>query len=189
MSIDWDKIESESFATGGFKPFVEDGDYAVKASGIEVVERGTNGNYVMKFKFEEEEDAQYPSADHWLAWKNDNFRCYHNRNLMMVLGATKEQAEKAVETCEAKKDHSAIASAYTQMFERLLAKKPTVEIEVYTQRASNGKDYARAEFKDRSVNMGHDDETTSKPVEKKEDVLEGAEEVKAGDLDLDSLPF
>lgn len=172
MSINWDNIDKEM--GGNFKDFAEDGKYTVECNDIEIKEVGANGSIVMKFKFAED-DYQYPTADHWLSFKNDNFRQYHNRNLMMVLGATKENAQKAVEICEGKSGKDAIAKAYEQTFKKLLAKSPKVEIEVYTE----GK-YAKAEFLDRSVAMPHGN-TETKP-EKTEAPLDDAEEILESDL-------
>ena len=99
---------------------------------------------------------------------------------MMVLGASKDAAQKAVDMCEGKSGKDAIVKAYEQTFNKLVSKKPEVEIEVYTERnQSNGKDYARAEFTDRSVNMNNGSKKEDKAPE--ESPLEGAEEI---DLDL-----
>lgn len=173
---DWAKLEEEM--GGNYKNYAEDGNYEVKCNDIEIKEVGENGSIIMKFKFEDT-DVAFPSADHWLSFKNDNWRKYHNRNLMMVLGATKEAAQKAVDVCESKDEKEKIVKAYEQMFKKLLAKKPTVKIEVYTENS-----YARAEFSDRSVAMPHGNEPAKE--EKKDDVLAGAEEV---DLSDDSVPF
>ena len=178
----WEELDKEM--GGNFKDFAKDGYYTVKCDSIEVKEVGTNGSIIMKFGVEEG-DVQYPTADHWLSFKNENFRKYHSRNLMMVLGASKENSQKAVDICESKSGKEAIVKAYEQTFGKLVAKKPEVEIEVYTEHnQNNGKDYARAEFRDRSVAMSHNSESAK--VEKTDDVLAGAEEV---DLSNDQLPF
>lgn len=180
-TTNWEELDKEM--GGDFKDFVEDGDYTVKCDSIEVKEVGTNGSIVMKFGFEEADNAQYPTADHWLSFKNENFRKYHSRNLMMVLGASKENAQKAVDICESKSGKDAIVKAYEQTFGKLVTKKPEVEIEVYTERnQSNGKDYARAEFKDRSVAMPHGDKPAK--TEKVDDPLAGSEEVDLSDSDI-----
>lgn len=173
---DWAKLEEEM--GGKFKNFAEDGPYTVKCNSIEIKEVGQNGSIIMKFGFEET-DVQFPTADHWLTFKEgkDNWRKWHNRCLMVVLGATKDAAQKAVDVCESKDGKEAITKAYEAAFKKLLAKKPTVKIEVYTEN-----NYARAEFADRSVAMSHNSEPAK---EEKADVLAGAEEVDLGD----SLPF
>ena len=176
MATNWEDLDKEM--GGNFKNYATDGKYNVKCNGVEIKEVGSNGSVIMKFGFEEG-DVKYPTADHWLSFKNENFRKYHSRNLMMVLGATKDAAQKAVDMCESKSGKDAIVKAYDQTFSKLTSKKPTVEIEVYTE---NG--YARAEFTDRSVAMPHGEEpqksSTEAPAE--ESPLEGAEEIDLGDL-------
>lgn len=176
MATDWAALKDEMGSN--FKNYASDGDYKVKCDSIEIKEVGQNGSIIMKFGFEAT-DVQFPTADHWLSFKNDNWRKWHNRCLMIALGASEEAAEKAVDVCEGKSGKDNIVKAYEQAYKKLLAKKPEVEIEVYTEN-----DYARAEFKDRSVAMPHGNEPAKE--EKKDDVLAGAEEV---DLSDDSLPF
>ena len=176
MSTDWTALENEM--GGKYKNYAEDGNYEVKCNSIEIKEVGQNGSIVMRFGFEET-DVKFPTADHWLSFKNDKWRKWHNRCLMMVLGATKDAAQKAVDVCESKDGKEAITKAYEATFKKLLAKKPTVKIEVYTEN-----NYARADFADRSVSFPHGDKKQPEP---KEDVLAGAEGVTDED-DL-SLPF
>lgn len=181
----WEDLDKEM--GGNFKDFANDGVYKVKCNGVEIKEVGTNGSVIMKFGFEETDDVQYPTADHWLTFKEgkDNWRKYHSRNLMMVLGATKDAAQKAVDMCESKSGKDAIVKAYDQTFGKLVSKKPGVEIEVYTERnQSNGKDYARAEFTDRSVNMNNG----NKKEDKTDNLLAGAEDA-SGEIAMDDLPF
>lgn len=174
---DWKALKSEM--GGNFKSYAEDGDYKVKCDSIEIKEVGQNGSIIMKFGFEAT-DVQFPTADHWLTFKEgkDNWRKWHNRCLMVVLGASEEAAEKAVDVCEGKSGKENIVKAYEQAYKKLVAKKPEVEIEVYTEN-----DYARAEFKDRSVNMNNGSKKEDKG-NKGDDVLAGAEEVDLGDADL-----
>lgn len=171
---DWKALKDEM--GGNFKTYAEDGDYKVKCDSIEVKEVGQNGSIIMKFGFEAT-DVQFPTADHWLSFKNDNWRKWHNRCLMVVLGASEEAAEKAVDVCEGKSGKENIVKAYEQAYKKLVAKKPEVDIEVYTEN-----DYARAEFKDRSVAMPHGNEPAKE--NKGDDVLAGAEEVDLSDSDL-----
>ena len=172
---DWKALKDEM--GGNFKTYAEDGDYKVKCDSIEVKEVGQNGSIIMKFGFEAT-DVQFPTADHWLSFKNDNWRKWHNRCLMVVLGASEEAAEKAVDVCEGKSGKENIVKAYEQAYKKLVAKKPEVDIEVYTEN-----DYARAEFKDRSVNMNNGSKKEDKES-KGDDVLAGAEEVDLSDADL-----
>ena len=174
---DWKALRDEM--GGNFKNYAEDGDYKAKCDSIEIKEVGQNGSIIMKFGFEAT-DVQFPTADHWLTFKEgkENWRKWHNRCLMIVLGASEEAAEKAVDVCEGKSGKENIVKAYEQAYKKLVAKKPEVEIEVYTEN-----DYARAEFKDRSVNMNNGNKKENKE-NKSDDVLAGAEEVDLSDADL-----
>lgn len=176
-NIDWGSVEEEM--GGNFKNFYADGKYTAKCDGVEIKEVGDKGSVIMKFHFEETDNGQYPTADHWLSFKNDNWRIWHNKCLMQVLGATEDAAKKAVEMAESKDGKENKIKAYEQMYKKLLAKKPEVEIEVYTEN-----NYARAEFKDRSVAMPHGNEPEKE--NKGDDVLAGAEEA---DLSESDLPF
>lgn len=177
-NIDWDTAEEK--AGGNFKNYAADGNYTVKCTDVEIKEVGQNGSVIMKFKFEEGENEQYPSADHWLSFKNDNWRYVHNKRLMVLFGATEEAAKKAVEMAESKSGKENIIKGYEACYKKLLAKKPTVEIEVYTEN-----DYARAEFRDRSVAMPHGDEPQK---EDKGDsasvIIDYGEQVNLTDADL-----
>lgn len=175
MATDWDNLKDEM--GGNFKNYYADGDYKAKCDSVEIKEVGTNGSVIMKFHFEETDDGQYPTADHWLSFKNEKWRKWHNRCLMIVLGATADSAEKAVDMCESKSGKDNIVKAYEQVYKKLLAKKPEVDIEVYT----DGK-YARAEFKDRSVNMNNGNKKEDK--EPANTIIEEGEEIE-----IDSLPF
>ena len=176
--INWENIDKEM--GGNFKEFAPDGKYTVECNGIEIKEVGSNGSIIMKFGFAEG-DYKYPTADHWLTFKEgkENFRQYHNRNLMMVLGATKENAQKAVELCESKSGKDAIVKAYEQTFKKLLAKKPEVSIEVW----ADGK-YSKADFDDRSVSFPRDN---AKPEETSEPEAVAPRDDE--EIDIDSLPF
>lgn len=179
MALDWNSIQEN--AGGNFKNYYADGDYKAKCDGVEIKEVGSNGSVVMKFHFEETDEAQFPTADHWLSFKNDAWRQWHNKCLMVVLGATEDGAKKAVEMAESKSGKDNIIKGYEACYKKLLAKKPEVEIEVYTEN-----EYARAEFKDRTVAMPHGD----KPAKKSEDEapLAGAEDA-SGEISMDELPF
>lgn len=179
MALDWNKIQEESGSK--FKAYYADGKYKAKCDGVEVKEVGSNGSVIMKFHFEETDQAQYPTADHWLSFKNDSWRAWHNKCLMVVLGASEENAKKAVELCESKSSKEDKVKAYETTYKKLLAKKPEVEIEVYTEN-----NYARAEFTDRSVAMPHDNEPQKE--EAGDDILATAEEVK-DEVELTDLPF
>lgn len=177
--LDWDSIQES--AGGGYKNYYADGDYKAKCDGVEIKEVGSNGSVIMKFHFEEGDDGQFPTADHWLSFKNDAWRQWHNKCLMVVLGATDDGAKKAVEMAESKSGKENIIKGYEACYKKLLAKKPEVEIEVYTDE----KNYARAEFKDRSVAMPHDNDVQKKADE---NPLDGATDASE-EIDLSDVPF
>ncbi len=177
MAINWDNLEEEMGSK--YKPYAEDGKYTVKCVDVEVKETST-GSVVEKFIFAEDANVQFPTADHWISKKNPNFRAYHQKNLLVVLGASEANARLAVEKAEAKDDFDYAVKAYETAFKALLKKEPTIEIEVYTQ-VNNGKEYARAEFTDRKVAMPHDD---AKKPSGSASVVDDGEEV-----DLSDIPF
>ena len=179
MSINWDEVQQS--AGGDFKNYYADGDYKAKCDGVEIKEVGQNGSIIMKFHFEETNEGQYPTADHWLSFKNDSWRQWHNKCLMEVLGASEDNAKKAVEMCESKNGKENISKAYETTYRKLLAKKPEVDIEVYTD---NG--YARAEFKDRRVAMPHDNEPAKK--DPGTDIITESEDT-SDEIDLSDVPF
>lgn len=160
-----------------YKNYVNDGDYTVKCDGVEIKEVGQNGSVIMKFHFVETEDEKFPTADHWLSFKNADWRQKHNRKLMKVLGASEENAEKAVEIIEKATEKQDIVDGYQKAYDKLLAKTPKVGIEVYTSE----KGYANAEFKDRSVAMPHES-GGKRPEARQESLLDGAEEMKLSDI-------
>lgn len=182
MGINWDDVQEK--AGGEFKNFYADGDYTVKCDGVEIKEVGANGSVIMKFHFEEGKDGQYPTADHWLSFKNDAWRQWHNKCLMVVLGATDDAAKKAVEMAESKDGKANIIKGYEACYKKLLAKKPEVKIEVYTElNENNGKEYARAEFKDRNVAMPHGDGQKEKSNDAS-DIISQGEEVNLSEADF-----
>lgn len=175
--IDWDDVQDKM--GGGFKNYYADGKYTAKCDGVEIKEVGQNGSVIMKFHFEETDEAQYPTADHWLSFKNDAWRQWHNKCLMVVLGATEDAAKKAVEMAESKEGKDNIIKGYEACYKKLLAKKPSVGIEVYTDG-----EYARAEFLDRTVAMPHGDEPQKESAG--DDIISSGEPV---DLSDEALPF
>ena len=181
--INWGDAEEK--AGGNFKKFVADGVFKTKCDGVEIKEVGENGSVIMKFHFEDKDGEQFPTADHWLSFKNDAWRYIHNKRLMMLFGATEDAAKKAVEMAESKSGKENIVKGYDACYKKLLAKKPEVEVEVFTEDK-----YARAEFTDRGVAMPHGNEGQPKQIVNeyvaKDDPMAGAEAV---DLSDENLPF
>ena len=175
MTIDWATAEEK--VGGNFKAYMADGNYTAKCDGVEIKEVGQNGSVIMKFHFEDASNGQYPTADHWLSFKNDNWRYIHNKRLMQLFGASEDAAKKGVEMAESKAGKENIIKGYEACYKKLLAKKPEVEIEVFTEN-----DYARAEFRDRSVAMPHSDEPQKEA--KVENIIDDGETVDLTDADL-----
>lgn len=180
MSIDWKKVEED--AGSKYKNYAKPGVYKVKCVDVEIREVGSNGSVAQEFIFEEDDNYQYPKATHWLSFKNDSWRQWHNRNLMIVLGSSEDTAEKAIDKIEALGDKEKIMKGYETAYKSLLnKKKPLVEIEVFP----DGK-YSRAEFTDDRVAMPHDDAksaTADADEVTPEDIEDGEE------IDLSSIPF
>ena len=171
-NINWDEIDEQYGGSGDYKQYAPTGTYKVKFCDVEFKQAGSKGNYVLKFNFEED-DYKYPTADHWLTKDKQNWRIKHMKDLMMVLGATEDQAKKACEISESKDSFDYAVQGYEKAFSTLAKKKPEVEIEVYP----DGK-YSRAEFTDRRVAMKRDS-----------DPLKGAEEVDMSTDDFGAMPF
>lgn len=180
--IDWDKLEAEQ--DKGFKEYAPEGRYTVKVEKVDIHIVGTNGSIAQDFFFEESNEYKFPKATHWLSTKNVGWRQWHNLNLMMLLGAPKDAAKKAVEACEAKDGNKAsLINAYQATYDRLLAKKPEVEIDVW----QDGK-YSRGEFASPKVRMSRKEETKPAAADATDSILDDAEELALDKEELE-LPF
>lgn len=172
-SINWDSIEEE-YKGGDYKDYAPEGKYKVKFVDVEIKPAGNKGNNIVKFKFEETDQYQFPTADHWMSKDKANWRIKHMKELLTVLSGNEENAKKVCEMAESKDSFDYATAAYEKAFKTLAKKKPEVEIEVWQE----GK-YSRAEFTDRRVAMKRDDNP-----------LAGAEELDLpGDDGLGKLPF
>lgn len=179
MAIDWKKVEED--AGSKYKNYAKPGTYKVKCVDVDIREVGTNGSVAQDFIFEEDDQYQYPKATHWLSFKNDSWRQWHNRQLMIVLGSSESTAEKAIDKIEALGDKEKIMKGYTTAYKALLKKKPEVEIEVFP----DGK-YSRAEFTDDRVAMPHDD---TKPASEDTDEVVPEDIEDGEEIDLSDIPF
>ena len=178
MAYDWDDIEQS--AGGQYKDYAGAGIYKVKVASVKIHEL-ESGSVAEDFEFAED-DYKYPKATHWLSFKNDKWRMLHQRNLMMLFGATKEAAQKAVEICESKGDKKNVIAAYQQTYDKLLKKQPEVEIEVWKE---EGAKYSDAEFTHGSVRMKKPGE--DRPAKDEGQlVLDQAEPIE---MEGDELPF
>ena len=172
MSINWDSIEEE-YKGGDFKDYAPNGIYKVKFNGVEIKPAGSNGNYIVKFQFEDTDQYQFPTADHWMSKDKTNWRIKHMKELLTVLSGNEENAKKVCEMAESKGSFDYAVQGYEKAFSTLANKKPEVEIEVFP----DGK-YSRAEFTDRRVAMKRD----SNP-------LAGAQELTLDQQDALDIPF
>lgn len=178
MASNWEELENNY--GGNFKPYIEDGKYDVALKDV-TMKTASTGTIFFEFNFEEDENVQYPKVSRaFFKDEKKGFRMVHYRNIMMVLGATKENAQKAVDVCEGKANREAVAEAYTQTFNRLSQKHPKVSLEVSTD-VVNGKEYARGEFGDRSVHFSNNKKTEEKDVV--------PTDIPEGEIDLDEIPF
>ena len=170
-NINWDELASNY---NKFKEYAPAGIHKVKVASVENREAST-GTVWQEFKFEDDEKYAFPKVSHPLSNKNANWRAWHWKCLFELLGATEESAKKAVESCEGKGSFDQIKEAYLNAMNRLAAKHPEVEIEVW----SDGQ-YSRADFNDR-VRMSRPDDAprqASTPA----NPLEGAEEINDTDV-------
>lgn len=181
--IDWEANEEEN--KSNFKPYASDGSYEVKLDSVTQKTAGT-GTIFFEFNFEEDEDVQYPKVSRSL-FKDEkrSFRIHHYKEIMKVLGASEDNARKAVEVCEGKANREAIADAYTETFNRLAQKHPKVKIIVDSE--TNGdKTYARGEFADPAVHFNNNKST----AKKSNDVIPDDDEVSDdGEINIDDIPF
>ena len=174
--FDWDSMDSEF--SSDFKPYVDNGTYEVKLASV-TSKTASTGTIFFEFNFEEDKDFQYPKISRaFFKDEKIKFRAHHYKEIMKVLGASEDNARKAVEVCEGKANREAIADAYVETFNRLAQKHPKIKLEVSTE-TNNGKDYARGEFADPSVHF------SNKKAEKK------AEELLPSDDEItdDMIPF
>jgi hypothetical protein len=173
--INWDDVAA-AYPKRQFKDYAGEGNYKVKCIGAEVIDAGKNGNKLVKFYFEDTDQYQFPTADHWISKNNFNWRIKHMKDLLVFLGSTEEKAKKVCEAAESK-DFEYAGKAYGKAFELLLAKEPEVELRV----VKNGK-FSVADFADRSVGRDLDKEIGRS-------VIAEATPVKEEDIDLSDLPF
>ena len=170
---DWDSLANDF--GDKYKDYPSSGVHTVKVSETKT-RKASTGTVWHEFYFEEDSKYQYPKVSHPLSSKNANWRKWHWKCLFELLGATDEAAKKAVDACEAKGDYDKITAAYEASMNRLAAKHPEVEIEVW----KDGK-YSVADFNS-SIRMNRPEE---KETAKLDDMFAGSEEVEEDS----SIPF
>lgn len=176
MATNWDELENQYGSK--YKDYAPEGEHEAVISEIKIHEVGQKGSIAQDFIFSDSDKYAFPKVTHWLSFKNDGWRKHHNKCLMVLLGATEDQAKKAVDACESKEGKDNIVKAYADTYKRLASKHPKVVIDVW----QDGK-YKVAEFVDSQVRMSHKPETTPTPVED-DGMFANAEPV-----DDDFIPF
>lgn len=192
MSIDWNKLEEEF---NNFKPQAPEGTYKVKVEGVEVKQL-PSGSIPVTFTFANSKEYSFPWSTHWVSTGNVGWSQWHHKQLLQVLGVNEDNAKKAIDNAYAKcTDGSTmpatLITAFQNIYDKIAAKKPEVEIVVRPQLDQNGefryskKGYQQfeSEFTDPRVFSAQQ----TKQQTKQEDVEQEAEE----DLGIedDEIPF
>lgn len=160
MAINWDEVNSQY--SGNFKPFVEDGKFKVKLEKVELGKLTPTGSYPLNFFFQEEKEVQYPKLTEWISFKQgkDNWRYHRMSQLMQFFKKSETDAHNGVEFAESKGSNEGIAKGYLDCFNRIASLHPEVQIEVSTE-VTNGKEYARSDWADKTIRMGNSNKATT----------------------------
>lgn len=135
MTLDWEKIEEENKERNKkYKEYAPEGTYTTKLESVELVTAKT-GNTGIRFNLKETDEYKFPKygASFYNTDKH-NWRRYHMKEVFVAVGASEEQARKAVEACEEKKD---IIEAYVDMFTKFLPKQKAFEVVVFKKTADD----------------------------------------------------
>lgn len=134
MTLNWDAIEKEA-QENSFKDYAPNGVHEVTVESAKINE---NGNGWFDFQFKETE-VKYPKLSFaFFGDDKQNFRAHYYKEVMKALGATEENARKAVDVCESKENRPAVHKAYADAFSRLAKRHPKIQIEVRDQYDRNG---------------------------------------------------
>jgi hypothetical protein len=191
MGLNWDEIEAEA-AENSFKQYAENGEHTVSVAEVVYKDNG-NGWFEMTF---EDSEVKYPKLS--IAFFGDDKvkrRAHYYKEVMKLLGATEDQARKAVDTCESKNNRADVGKTYTDMFSRLAKKHPKMKIEVRDQYdrdgnpvcSAQGTIYGESVFsKDSGLQFkSNGKQRNTNPTD---DPLAGAEDVSE-EIDLSDVPF
>ena len=192
MGLNWDEIEAEA-AENSFKQYAENGEHTVSVAEVVYKDNG-NGWFEMTF---EDSDVKYPKLS--MAFFGDDKvkrRAHYYKEVMKLLGATEDQARKAVDTCESRNSRADVGKTYTDMFGRLAKKHPKIKIEVRDQYDRNGKPvcsaqgtvYGESVFSKESGLQFKSKGSQGPAAPVSDNPLSGAEDA-SGDIELDNLPF
>lgn len=187
MAANWEELEQE-FANKQFKDYAPVGEYKVKIASVEIDSTPKGTDYV-KFTAEDSDEYKFPqSATHWLSKDKVNWRRWHHKNLMVVLGAPEDKARQAIDKIDFDGATDAqLLVGYRKAYEGLVAKKPTVEVVVRLQyrpdgtvaTSKKGTKLSEFEFKDSRVFIDNTPKSTEKS-DKVEEVMGEVEEVEDG---------
>lgn len=194
MPTNWEQLANEYKRE--YKDYAPLGKYNVKVEKVTVTPT-TTGSIRVVFEFQEGDQYKYPkSAAHWIPRNNINWTKWHHACLLQVLGVSKENAQKGIDSVE--KDGVStdqIVKGYQALYDRACSRHPEVEIEVREQRDyktgevkindKNGEQWTESEFADRSVYSSNKPKTASEAVESVDDL--GGEGIS--DDELDQIPF
>ena len=178
---DWDKIDEQYSNDKQYKDYAPEGEHTTKVESCEMVKSRVKGTPGLEFKLQDNDEYAFPkygTTHYSFTTNNINWRKKHNRDLMIVLGAKKEAAEKAVDVCEGKED---VVKAYEDAFKRLVSKHPEVKVAVFKRRSDDK--YTTWDFAEYSVRMGRPEDGSKTPSEET-GIFAGAEEITE-----DALPF
>lgn len=185
--LDWDAIEKEANEKK-FKDYAENGEYEAKVKSVDVKDYGSGW---FEFQFEEDE-VKYPKLS--VAFFNDdkkNYRAHYYKEVMKLLGASEENARKAVDVCESKSERSSVLKTYGESFSRLISKHPKIKIEVRDQYDRDGNPV----MSEKGTVYGESVFTQASGLQFKQKKNAQAntevvpEDIPEGEISLDSIPF
>lgn len=180
MATNWSEIDANSKA---YKDYAPEDEHETTVKECEMAKSRVKGTPGLEFTLEDNEKYAFPkygTTHYSFTTSNINWRKKHNRDLMIVLGAGKENAEKAVDMCEDKGDQDSIVKAYEDAFKRLVSKHPKVKVAVFKRRADDK--YTTWDFADRRVRMGRPEEDNVLETTDGDDVLAQSEPIEISDL-------
>lgn len=187
MSIDWSEVDKEMGGNAQFKDYAPDGEHAVKLDHVEIRDKENWKSPAVQF-FWQEGTYKYPaSTTHWLSIPKPNYRCGHNRNILMALGFDEAKAKQLIEQAEQDQDRTKLVKAYEALYKRVAERHPAVEIIVRDQvdrdgnlvKSDKGTVYSESDFKASFAQAPHGETKTT------------AADVMGEPLDADSgdIPF
>lgn len=138
MSIDWQALEDQY---SKFKPQAPEGTYKVKVEKVEVKQLDS-GSIPVTFTFANSKDYSFPWCTHWVSTGNLGWTQWHHKQLLQVLGVNEDNAKKAIDNLYAKGDPDVdpeiLVKSFQAIYDKIVAKKPEVEIVVRPQLDQNG---------------------------------------------------